>query len=161
MSILLGTNEETIKENEKLTRHSLTAGLTRFSVFSSMTQSTAASTNLEGSMFLMSASQVASPSYFEFFSNSDVLDAKKDDGQFGASVNSNLKMQEKTVFEEDFEASDEDQFNNRGSELEDVSPHVRKDVKKPADVEKQMSERSVGSDQSSGHKHKLHSRIEV
>lgn len=90
MSLLLGTNDEAIKANEKITRHSLTAGFTRFSVFSSMTQSTAASANLEGSMCLMSASQVASPSYFEFFSNSDVLYAKKDDGQFiDASVNSN------------------------------------------------------------------------
>lgn len=50
------------------------------------------------------------------------------------------------VYEEECEHSDDDQFNNRGSELDDDLTNERVLIQKSAIVEKQISECSYGSD---------------
>lgn len=157
----IATKEGVSKPDGNKTRLSLPA-LGRVSIFS---QSTSASTNMDNSFVsLQSASYMAKTSCFEsIFSNSEI---KKDEEQFQVSFKPTHSKTEQNKFaqpvhEEECEQSDDSEFNNRGSELDDLAKDFDAAQQKSAIVNKQASEVSSGSDKSSGRKHKLHSRHEV
>jgi hypothetical protein len=151
------TKEE--KSDGAKVRLSLPA-LGRVSIFS---QSTTASTNLDASFVsLASASSIAKTSCFEsIFSSSEI----KRDEDFNISVKpahsrtGKLNKFALPVHEEECEQSDDEEFNNRDSSLDDLEAEFNN--KKTAIVNKQASEFSSGSEKSSGRKHKLHSRREL
>lgn len=154
VSTLLSDKVTEMKANGSNSRYSHPGGLSRVSIFS---QTTSASTTLEESFVSMHSGTSVSRC-FEMFSSSEV---KNDDGSILVSVTETRSRTFKgkltqPVYEEECESGDES-INNRGSELDDRPI----EHPKTANFGKQSSECSNGSEQSSGRKHKLHSRDEV